>query len=101
MRPQTLNPFIKVLEFFTPPPGFPIISSLFPIRSIKGIIIGNAFARELLAVDEKDNREMALPTKQTTPSNPSILLPSELVDKCVNEKVWIIMKERTQSSPAC
>jgi U6 snRNA-associated Sm-like protein LSm5 len=40
----------------------------------------------------KEDREMALPTKQTTPSNPSILLPSELVDKCVNEKVWIIMK---------
>lgn len=46
---------------------------------------------ESCAVERKD-REMALPTKQTTPSNPSILLPSELVDKCVNEKVWIIMK---------
>ena len=36
---------------------------------------------------------MALPTKQSAaPNNPSLLLPSELVDKCVNEKVWIIMK---------
>ena len=29
---------------------------------------------------------MALPTKQSAaPNNPSLLLPSELVDKCVNE----------------
>ena len=42
--------------------------------------------------ETQEDREMALPMKQTTPSNPSILLPSELVDKCVNEKVWIIMK---------
>jgi U6 snRNA-associated Sm-like protein LSm5 len=35
---------------------------------------------------------MALPTSTSSQNNPSLLLPSELVDKCVNEKVWIIMK---------
>ena len=62
---------------------------LFPIISIKSYNWERFCLR--VARSRKD-REMALPTKQTTPSNPSILLPSELVDKCVNEKVWIIMK---------
>ena len=33
----------------------------------------------------------ALPTKQRD-SNPSHLLPSELVDKCIGSRVWVIMK---------
>ena len=32
--------------------------------------------------------EMALPTKQQG-SNPSLLLPSELVDKCVGSRIWV------------
>jgi len=34
---------------------------------------------------------MSLPTKAQT-SNPSLLLPSELVDKCVGSRIWVIMK---------
>lgn len=45
----------------------------------------------VLISTNKHKIEMALPTKPTT-QNPSILLPSELVDKCLNERVWIIMK---------
>ena len=31
---------------------------------------------------------MALPTKQQG-TNPSLLLPSELVDKCVGSRIWV------------
>ena len=34
---------------------------------------------------------MALPAKTGT-SNPSLLLPSELVEKCVGSQIWVIMK---------
>jgi len=34
---------------------------------------------------------MALPTKATA-TNPSQLLPSELVDRCVGSRIWVIMK---------
>ena len=33
----------------------------------------------------------ALPTKAMA-TNPSQLLPSELVDRCVGSRIWIIMK---------
>ncbi len=35
--------------------------------------------------------KMALPTKAMA-TNPSQLLPSELVDKCVGSRIWVIMK---------
>ena len=34
---------------------------------------------------------MALPTKAMA-TNPSQLLPSELVDRCVGSRIWVIMK---------
>ncbi len=35
--------------------------------------------------------KMAFPTKAMA-TNPSQLLPSELVDKCVGSRIWVIMK---------
>ena len=34
---------------------------------------------------------MALPTKAMA-TNPGQLLPSELVDRCVGSRIWVIMK---------
>ena len=37
------------------------------------------------------NERMALPNK-TTAANPSVLLPSELVERCVGSPLWVLMK---------
>lgn len=34
---------------------------------------------------------MALPTRQPS-TNPSHLMPSELVDRCIGSRIWVIMK---------
>ena len=40
---------------------------------------------------DTSNERMALPNK-TTAANPSVLLPSELVERCVGSPLWVLMK---------
>ena len=63
-----------------------IIESGLDIPNANTIIINNAHYFGLSAFDK-----MALPTKAMA-TNPSQLLPSELVDKCVGSRIWVIMK---------
>ena len=35
---------------------------------------------------------MIHPKGRTLQNNPSHLLPSELIDKCIGSKIWVIMK---------
>ena len=35
---------------------------------------------------------MLAPKKATLQGNPSHVMPSELIDKCINSKIWVIMK---------
>eukprot|EP01024_Parvocaulis_polyphysoides_P006577 TRINITY_DN11788_c0_g1_i2.p1 TRINITY_DN11788_c0_g1~~TRINITY_DN11788_c0_g1_i2.p1 ORF type:complete len:112 (+),score=10.84 TRINITY_DN11788_c0_g1_i2:48-338(+) len=35
---------------------------------------------------------MIVPKKGYQPGNPSTILPSELLDKCIGCKIWVIMK---------
>ena len=35
---------------------------------------------------------MIHPKGKTLQNNPSHLLPSELIDKCIGSKIWVIMK---------
>ena len=35
---------------------------------------------------------MLAPKKTTFQGNPSHVMPSELIDKCINSKIWVIMK---------
>ena len=35
---------------------------------------------------------MLAPKKATFQGNPSHVMPSELIDKCINSKIWVIMK---------
>lgn len=35
---------------------------------------------------------MLAPKKTTYQGNPSHVMPSELIDKCINSKIWVIMK---------
>lgn len=35
---------------------------------------------------------MIAPKKASFQGNPSHLMPSELIDKCINSKIWVIMK---------
>lgn len=36
--------------------------------------------------------EMIHPKGRTLQNNPSHLLPSELIDRCIGSKIWVIMK---------
>ena len=33
-----------------------------------------------------------LPNKRSAVNNPSHILPSELLDRCIGSKIWILMK---------
>jgi len=35
---------------------------------------------------------MIAPKKASFQGNPSHLMPSELIDRCINSKIWVIMK---------
>lgn len=35
---------------------------------------------------------MIAPKKATAPGNPSHLMPSELIDRCVGSRIWVVMK---------
>ena len=35
---------------------------------------------------------MLAPKKATLQGNPSHVMPSELIDKCINSKIWVVMK---------
>jgi U6 snRNA-associated Sm-like protein LSm5 len=35
---------------------------------------------------------MIAPKKGTNQPNPSLILPSELIDKCIGSRMWILMK---------
>lgn len=35
---------------------------------------------------------MIAPKKQSLANNPSQILPSELIDRCIGSKVWVVMR---------
>lgn len=35
---------------------------------------------------------MIAPKKQNLQNNPSQILPSELIDRCIGSKVWVVMR---------
>lgn len=39
---------------------------------------------------------MIAPRKAATPGNPSHLMPSELLDRCIGSKVWVVTKGRKE-----
>ncbi len=44
---------------------------------------------------------MLAPKKATLQGNPSHVMPSELIDKCINSKIWVIMKGDKELVKTC
>ena len=44
---------------------------------------------------------MLAPKKATLQGNPSHVMPSELIDKCINSKIWVIMKGDKELVTTC
>jgi U6 snRNA-associated Sm-like protein LSm5 len=53
--------------------------------------LANSHGTIARATHVTSNERMALPNK-TTAANPSVLLPSELVERCVGSPLWVLMK---------
>lgn len=45
-----------------------------------------------LTAAKRQQAAMIAPKKQSFQNNPSQILPSELIDRCIGSKVWVVMR---------